>query len=60
MKLKKNFDLIITGLIILGMIGVLVITIRDGDRLLNRNRQKNTEPVPYYSKEHGDDKDTNP
>jgi hypothetical protein len=50
----------ITGIIILGVIGVWILTIQEGNRILNRNKQNRNEPVPYYSKEHGEDSDVNP
>jgi len=45
------------------LIGVIwIITIQDGKRILSRGKTgyRNSEPVPYYSKEHGEDADKNP
>jgi len=58
---NRLLSLIIAGLIILGVVGLWISTIREQDRLLNRGKDNsNRESVPYYSKENGEGKNTNP
>jgi hypothetical protein len=54
----KAFEWLVTAAIILVVIWVWMLTVQDGRRILNRDR--NQDPVPYFSKEHGEDEDTNP
>jgi hypothetical protein len=56
----SNFGWLITAVIILGVIWIWIITIQDGRRIISRGERQDHEPVPYYSKEHGEDEDTNP
>jgi hypothetical protein len=53
---------VITAVIILLIGFIWIVTIQDGKRILSRGKAgyRNTEPVPYYSQEHGEDADSNP
>jgi hypothetical protein len=53
----RNLVWVIGGILILGIISLWILTIQEGNRILNRNK---SEPVPYYSKESGEDEDKNP
>lgn len=56
----SNLGWLITAVIILGVIWVWIITIQDGRRILTIGERHDPDPVPYYSREHGEDEDTNP
>ena len=42
---------VLAGLVILGIIGLWILTIREGDRIVNHSKTKNKVAVPYQSKE---------
>jgi hypothetical protein len=44
---KAVLSWLIVGIIVLGILGIWMITIHDGNRILNRGNKHNTEAVPY-------------